>query len=78
VELVEEHPLTYAVPAVRVVRASDGFGTCAAPDPTTAGPADVITFVVRSADRTGCPLRLEVGRDDDRRIESVTLYPASS
>ncbi|KQW47923.1 hypothetical protein ASC77_16070 [Nocardioides sp. Root1257] len=78
VALVEKHPLTYAVPAVRVVPVTEGLGRCGVPDPSMAGSADVITFLVRSADRTGCPLRLEVYRDDDRRIESLALYPASS
>jgi hypothetical protein len=78
VALVQEHPLTYAIPAVRVVDVSDGLGQCGVPTPSVAGTADVVAFIVRSADRTGCPLRVEVYRDRDRRIESVALYPASS
>ena len=78
VSLVQEHPLTYAVPAVRVIGVSDGLGRCGVPDPSVAGTADVVTFLLRSADRTGCPLRVELYRDQDRRIESVALYPASS
>ena len=78
VALVEEHPLTYAVPAVRVVSATDRLGDCSDPEPPRDASADVITFLVRSADRTGCPLLLEVYRDDEHRIESLALYPASS
>lgn len=78
VALLEEHPLTYAIPAVRVVDVTDGLGTCGVPATSVAGTADVVTFIVRSADRTGCPLRVEVYRDQDRRVESVALYPASS
>src|SRR6478752_6053686 len=78
VALVQEHPLTYAIPAVRVVDVTDGLGECGVPTPSVAGTADVVAFIVRSADRTGCPLRVEVYRDGDRRIESVALYPASS
>jgi PASTA domain len=78
VALVQEHPLTYAVPAVRVVSANDGLGRCGVPTPSVAGTADVVAFIVRSADRRGCPLRLEAYRDQERRIESVVLYPASS
>lgn len=78
IALVQEHPLTYAIPAVRVVAVTEGLGTCGVPTPSVAGTADVVAFVVRSADRTGCPLRVEVYRDQDRRIESVALYPASS
>jgi hypothetical protein len=78
VALVQEHPLTYAVPAIRVVNVSEGLGECGVPTPSVAGTADVVAFIVRSADRTGCPLRVEVYRDRDRRIESVALYPASS
>ena len=78
VALVREHPLTYAVPAVRVVGVDEGLGRCGVPDPSVAGTADVVAFVVRSADRSGCPLRVEVYRDESRRIESVALYPAPS
>jgi len=78
VALVQEHPLTYAVPAIRIIRPSDGLGRCGVPDPSVAGTADVVAFIVRSADRTGCPLRVELYRDQERRIESVVLYSASS
>lgn len=78
VALVQEYPLTYAVPAVSVVDVTDGLGKCGVPTTSVAGTADVVAFVVRSADRTDCPLRIEVYRDRDRRIESVALYPASS
>jgi hypothetical protein len=61
-----------------VVSPADGLGRCGVPAPTVAGTADVVAFVVRSADRSGCPLRVEAYRDHERRIESVVLYPASS
>jgi hypothetical protein len=78
VALVQEHPLTYAVPAVRVVDVTDGLGRCGVPVASVAGTADVVTFIVRPADRRGCPLRLDVYRDRHHQIESVALYPASS
>jgi hypothetical protein len=78
VALVQEHPVTYAVPAVRIVKPTDGAGECGVPDSSVAGTADVVAFVVRSADRTGCPLEVELHLDQDRRIEGVALYPASS
>ena len=65
------------MPAVRVVDVTDGLGRCGVPATSVAGTADVITFIVRSADRRGCPLRLDVYRNQDRQIESVALYPAS-
>jgi hypothetical protein len=78
VALVQEHPLTYAIPAVRVVDVTEGLGECGVPTPSGAAPVDVVASCVRSPDRTGCPLRIEVYRDQDRRIESVAFYPASS
>jgi len=75
---VQEHPLEYATPAVLVIAANDGLGQCGVPDPSVAGTADVVAFLVRSADHSGCPLRLELYRDQRRRIEGVVLYPASS
>jgi hypothetical protein len=78
VALLHEHPLTYAVPAVRVVDVTDGLGACGVPATSVAGTADVVAFIVRSADRTGCPLRVEVYRDQQRRIEGVAVYSASS
>jgi hypothetical protein len=78
VALVQEHPLTYAVPAVRIIAPTERLEQCGVPDPSAAGTADVVAFIVRSADRTGCPLRVEVYRDPQHRIEGVALYPASS
>ncbi|WP_028643941.1 PASTA domain-containing protein [Nocardioides sp. URHA0020] len=78
VSLVQQHPLTYAVPAVRVIAATEGLGRCGVPDPSVAGTADVVAFLVRSADRRGCPLRVEIYRDESRRIDSVVLYRTSS
>jgi hypothetical protein len=78
VALVEEHPLTYAVPAVRIVPATEWLGLCGMPEPSVSDRSNVVVVLLRSADRTGCPLRLEIYRDPERRIESVALYPASS
>jgi hypothetical protein len=77
VSLVEEHPVTYAVPAIRVVDATEGLGSCGVPEPAVAGDANAIAVLVRSADRSGCPLRVELYRDRAGRVESVALYPAS-
>jgi hypothetical protein len=78
VALVTEHPLTYDVPTIRLVPASSGLGQCGVPDPSAAGTADVVAVIVRPADRSGCPVRVELYRDADRRIEGVAFYPASS
>jgi PASTA domain-containing protein len=77
VALLTERPLAYAVPAIRVVDATDALGTCGVPATSVAGTSDAIAVLVRRADRQGCPLRLELYRDAERRIESVALYPAS-
>ncbi|GAA4707058.1 PASTA domain-containing protein [Nocardioides conyzicola] len=78
VALVQEHPLTYAVPALRIVAPTDGTNQCGEPDPSIGAKTNVVAFIIRSADRTGCPLRVELYRDRGERIESVALYPASS
>lgn len=78
VALVDEHPVRYAVPAIRVVAATEGLGHCGVPEPLVAGTADAFAVLVRSPDRTGCPLRIELYRDRSGRIEGVALYPASS
>lgn len=77
VALVSERPLAYAVPAIRVVGATDDVGSCGVPEPSVAGTADVLAVLVRPADRTGCALRIELYRDPDGRIEGVAVYPAS-
>jgi hypothetical protein len=75
VALVDEHPVSYAVPAIRITDAADGLGACGVPPTAVAGDGDTFTLLVRSPKRTGCPLRLDVYRDDDR-IEAVAFYPS--
>jgi hypothetical protein len=77
VSLVRDHPLSYAVPAIRVVDVSEGLGRCGVPEPAVAGSSDAIAVLVRAAERSGCPLRLELYRDRAGRVEAVALYPAS-
>lgn len=77
VALLSERPLAYAVPAIRVVDATDSLGECGVPATAVAGTSDAIAVLVRSADRSGCPLRIELYRDAEHRIESVAAYPAS-
>jgi hypothetical protein len=78
VSLVSERPLVYAVPAIRVVRATEGLGSCGVPTPSVAGTADAMAVLVRPADRRGCALRVEVYRDDAGRVDAVALYRSSS
>ncbi|MDF1603255.1 hypothetical protein [Nocardioides sp. YIM 152315] len=77
VSLVRLHPLSYAVPAIRVVDATDGLGRCGVPEPAVAGTSDAIAVLIRSADREGCPLRVELYRDRAGRVEGVAVYPPS-
>ena len=78
VDLVSEHPLEYAVPAIRITRTDEGIGTCAVPDPAVTGTStgDAFAVLVRSPDRTGCPVRLDVFRDGSA-IVALAYYPAS-
>jgi hypothetical protein len=76
VGLVTEHPLTYAIPAIRITRTDEGIGTCGVPEPAVAGTGDAFSVLVRSPDRTGCPVRLDVFREDDA-IVALAYYPAS-
>lgn len=73
--LVTERPLRYAVPAIRIVRADEGLGTCGVPSPSVAGSADAFALLLRPPDRDGCGVRLDVYRDDGA-IEAVAYYPA--
>ncbi|MFC7495247.1 MULTISPECIES: PASTA domain-containing protein [unclassified Nocardioides] len=77
VSLVRVHPLSYAVPAIRVVDVTEGVGRCGVPAPAVASTSDAIAVLVWSADRSGCPLRVELYRDRAGRVEAVALYPAS-
>jgi hypothetical protein len=76
VTLVTERPLRYAVPAIRIVQASDRVGSCGVPSPSVAGAADAFSLLVRPPDRTGCGVRVDVFRADGA-IEAVAYYPAS-
>ncbi|HEU5038776.1 MAG TPA: PASTA domain-containing protein [Nocardioides sp.] len=76
VGLVSEHPLEYAVPAIRIVRTDEGIGTCGVPDPAVAGSGDAFGVLVRSPGRTGCPVRLDVLREGSA-IVALAYYPAS-
>lgn len=78
VALLSERPLLYAVPAIRVVRATEDLGRCGVPAEAVAGTADALAVLIRPADRRGCSLRVELYRDDEGRIESVALYRGSS
>jgi hypothetical protein len=77
VALVSRDPPTYAVPAIRIIRATDELGACGVPDPTVAGTADAFSLLIATPDRTGCPLRLDIYRQADR-IEAVALYAPPS
>lgn len=74
VTLVTRQPLQYAVPAIRVVAASDRVGSCGVPDPSVAGAADAFSVLVRPPDRDGCGVRLDVYRADGA-IEAIAYYP---
>ena len=75
VDLVSEHPLEYAVPAIRITRTDEGIGSCGVPEPAVAGTGDAFSVLVRSPDRAGCPVRLDVFRQDDA-IVALAYYPA--
>ena len=77
VALVDERPLTYSLPAIRVTAATDGLGRCGVPDPSVAGDADAFAVLIRPPGRSGCGVRLELYRDAGR-IEAVALYPSPS
>jgi len=77
VALLTERPLAYAVPAIRVVDANDDLGRRGVPATSFADPSDALAVLVRPADRSGCPLRVDLYRDADGRIEGVAIYPAS-
>jgi len=75
--LTDERPPTYAVPAVRIVPATEGLGACGAPEPWVAGSGDAFAVLVLPPDRSGCPLRLEVYREDGA-VDAVAFYAGSS
>ena len=68
--------MEYAIPAIKIARTDEGTGSCGVPDPAVAGTGDAFSVLVRSPDRTGCPLRLDVLRQDSR-IVALAYYGAS-
>lgn len=77
VALVTAEPVRYAVPAIRVVQASDRVGSCGVPDPSVAGADDAFSVLVRPPDRASCGVRVDVFRRDGA-IEAIAYFPASS
>ena len=78
VALVDERPLTYSLPVIRVTAATDGLGRCGVPEPSVAGDADAFAVLIRPpGGGSGCGVRLEVYRDAGR-IDAVALYPSRS
>lgn len=77
VRLTDDRPLTYAVPALRIIGVTHGLGRCPAPTPAVSGTGDAFAALILAPSGAGCPLRLEVHRDDQQRVAAVALYPAS-
>lgn len=77
VRLVDDRPLTYDAPALRIISAGEGVGACGAPDPAVASTVDAFAAVIVSPSREGCPLRLKVYRREGR-VSTVALYAGSS
>ena len=75
--LTDDRPVTYAVPAIRTMPATDGLGACGVPEPAVAGSGDAFAVLVLSPSRSHCPLRLEVYREDGA-VDAVALYAGSS
>ncbi|MBZ5737866.1 hypothetical protein [Nocardioides mangrovi] len=76
VSLATTEPATYAVPAIRIVPATTGLGSCAAPGPTVTGSHDAFSVLIQPPDRQGCGVRLTVYRDG-RAIVAVAYYPVA-
>jgi hypothetical protein len=76
VALESRRPLRYALPAIRVMPADEGLGSCGVPEPAVAGTGDAFAVLVRPPDRTGCGLRVDVFRDG-AAIVAVALYSGS-
>lgn len=76
VALVGSDPVSYALPTLSV-RDTPG-GECGAPDPPVTGPDEALSFTIGApADRTSCPLRVDLFRHHDV-IDAVVLYPSLS
>lgn len=78
VRLIDDNPLTYAAPALRVVRATEALGSCGVPEPVAPGAGEEFAALILAPTRAGCPLRLEVYREVGGRIRAVALYAGSS
>jgi hypothetical protein len=77
VALVDDDPLTYALPTLDV-RDADETTTdgCGAPD--VGGPGQALSLVIGApADRTSCPVRVDLYRHRGL-IDAVVLYPGLS
>ncbi len=78
VALVDTDPPTYAQPSLRVGPVRDAGG-CGAPNPPVTAPDEALTFEIRApGDRTSCPTRVDLFRQDGRRIDALVVYPALS
>jgi hypothetical protein len=78
---VSEHPLQYAVPAIRVIGADEDLGACGVPEPTVAGHEQAFSVVVRPPDGRGCGVRVDLYRERASAtapVDGVVLYPALS
>jgi hypothetical protein len=76
VALVDDDPLTYAVPTLSVHDAADATTDCGAPD--VASPGTALSVIIDApADRTTCPLRIDLFRNRGV-IDAVVLYPGLS
>lgn len=76
VALVDEHPLTYAVPGIEVAPTADGTGPCGVPSTAATGSGDGFALSVTSPSGTGCPARVEVYRSGGA-IVAIAYAPAS-
>ena len=76
VALVDDDPLTYAVPRLEVRSATDSTPGCGAPN--VAGQGEALSVIIDApADRTSCPIRVDLFRSSGL-IDAVVLYPGLS
>jgi PASTA domain-containing protein len=76
VALVDDDPVTYAVPTLSVRDATETTTGCGVPD--AAGPGQALSVIIGApADRTSCPVRIDLFRSRGL-IDAVVLYPALS
>lgn len=79
VELTDEHPVTYALPTLRVVHLEDRRGPCGPAAPVAADAA-ATSFVLRAPDGTDCLARVDLVRadpDPTAPIEAVLIRSGS-